>query len=73
LNFGKVERFTGLWHTRFVADSLTKSRMAEGESKLPWWKRQTLPAIIILAILLATFLFLFWMIGHAAYNQSVPR
>jgi hypothetical protein len=47
--------------------------MAKGESKLPWWKRQTVPAIIILAILLATFIFMFWLIGEAAYNQSVPR
>jgi hypothetical protein len=47
--------------------------MAKVESKLPWWKRQTIPAIIILAILLATFLFLFWMVGQAGYNQTVPR
>jgi hypothetical protein len=50
-----------------------RSRIAKGEPKLSWWKRPKVPVIIILAILLAAFLFLFWIIGQAAYNQSVPR
>jgi hypothetical protein len=47
--------------------------MAEGKSKILWWKRQTVPAIIILAIPFAAFLFLFWIFGEAAYIERVPR
>jgi uncharacterized membrane protein (DUF106 family) len=46
--------------------------MAKGDSTIPWWKRNAVAMLIIL-IAITVFLWLFWMIGEAGYNQSVPR
>jgi hypothetical protein len=41
-----------------------------------WWSRlhwKYKAVTILLLLLVAIFLWLFWMIGEAGYNQSVPR
>jgi len=45
--------------------------MAEGNSTIRW-KRRAVATLIIL-IVITVFLWMLWMIGEAAYNQSVPR
>jgi hypothetical protein len=48
-----------------------KQTLSEPERD-PWWRRNK-AALVILLILVGTFAAMFWMIGQAAYNQSVPR
>jgi hypothetical protein len=44
-----------------------------GDMTIPWWKRKGAIAIAIGSAAVAIFAWLFWMIGEAGYNQTVPR
>jgi hypothetical protein len=45
-------------------------------SMIRWWNslhREYQAVAMLIILLVAIFGWLFWMIGEAAYNQSVPR
>jgi uncharacterized membrane protein (DUF106 family) len=40
--------------------------------RLRWGHKHTVVAVLIIFVI-SVFLWLFWMIGKAGYNQAVPR